>query len=75
MAQDLRTNLLDEESIEVLVFQFCSPSSVICTPARFVRVERCRHSTLVLGAVETVVRLYRCEDLTVITACRRLQMR
>lgn len=40
--------------------------------SRSVSIEKCRHSTIVLGAVETSVNVSNCEQVTVIAPCRRL---
>jgi TBCC domain-containing protein 1 len=37
---------------------------------RSVSIEKCRNTTVLLGAVETSVQLNHCEGVTVIAACR-----
>ena len=51
----------------------CSRSVFVC--CRSVSIEKCRHTTIVLGAVETVVHVNQCEQVKVIAVCRRLSTR
>ena len=43
----------------------------LLTCRRAVSIEKCAHSTIILGAVEVALDLVRCESTTVIAACRR----
>ncbi|XP_072163585.1 TBCC domain-containing protein 1-like [Diadema setosum] len=43
----------------------------LLSPVRFASIEKCRHTTVVLGAVETSVHLIGCEHVTVIAAAGR----
>ncbi|XP_033628059.1 TBCC domain-containing protein 1-like [Asterias rubens] len=44
------------------------------SPLKFVSIEKCRHSTIVLGVVDTAVHLSGCEDTKVIAATRRCSL-
>ncbi|KAK2161788.1 hypothetical protein NP493_1560g00023 [Ridgeia piscesae] len=44
----------------------------LLSAVRSVSIEKCRHTTIVLGAVETVVHVNQCEQVKVIAVCRRL---
>ncbi|XP_071946612.1 TBCC domain-containing protein 1-like isoform X2 [Antedon mediterranea] len=46
----------------------------LLSPLRYVSIEKCRHSTIVLGPVATTVHVTSCEDLTIITPCRRFSI-
>ncbi len=42
---------------------------------RSVSIEKCRHTTIVLGAVETSIQMNNCEHVTVIAASRHFAAR
>ncbi|XP_071790869.1 TBCC domain-containing protein 1-like isoform X2 [Asterias amurensis] len=46
----------------------------LMSPLKFVSIEKCRHSTIVLGVVDTAVHLSGCEDTKVIAATRRCSL-
>ncbi|XP_023931490.1 TBCC domain-containing protein 1-like, partial [Lingula anatina] len=46
----------------------------LLSPIRSVSIEKCRNSTIILGAVDTVVHVNACEQVTVIGACRRFSV-
>ena len=42
---------------------------------RFVSIEKCRHTTIVLGAVETTIHISGCEHIRVVALARRCSIR
>ncbi|XP_033112124.1 TBCC domain-containing protein 1-like isoform X2 [Anneissia japonica] len=46
----------------------------LLSPMKYVSIEKCRHSTIVLGPVATTVHVTSCEDITIIAPCRRFSI-
>ena len=60
---------LDDASVKI---HRCHYATVyLLAPLRSVSIEKCRHTEVVLGAVETTLHLVGCERVTVTAACRR----
>ncbi|XP_075686072.1 TBCC domain-containing protein 1 isoform X1 [Rhinoderma darwinii] len=53
----------------------CNESFIyLLSPLRCVTIEKCRHSTIILGPVQTVLHVQMCDHVTVISACQRLSL-
>ncbi|XP_064612492.1 TBCC domain-containing protein 1-like isoform X2 [Liolophura sinensis] len=46
----------------------------LLSPLRSVTIEKCRHSVIVLGPVETTIHISHCEQVTVISPCRNIMI-
>ncbi|XP_053554522.1 TBCC domain-containing protein 1 [Bombina bombina] len=53
----------------------CNESYIyLLSPLRFVTVEKCRNSTIILGPVQTTIHVQMCDNVKVISVCQRLSL-
>ncbi|CAM2704569.1 unnamed protein product [Rotaria socialis] len=73
----INRSLSDQQSTEITNSEFrihrCSYSYIyILAPLRCVEVRKCHNVTIVLGAVETTLKVTDCENVSISAVCRRL---
>jgi TBCC domain-containing protein 1 len=73
----INRSLSDQQSTEITNAEFrihrCSYSYIyILSPLRCVEVRKCHNVTIVLGAIETTLKVTDCENVSISAVCRRL---
>ncbi|CAF1206396.1 unnamed protein product [Rotaria sordida] len=73
----INRSLSDQQSTDIINAEFrihrCSYSYIyILAPLRCVEVRKCHNVTIVLGTVETTLKVTDCENVSVSAVCRRL---
>lgn len=61
--------------MQILMTTCTAYSPLALSVCRFVSIEKCSNCQIVLGPVEQVVTVANCEEVTLVTLCRKLHIR